>query len=202
MNHKVQNVQQLYDDAKQLYENVVCGKADDIINKLNEAINILKNSWEGKDAGVQINNVVDVYNGMTKVRNALAVLSRDSSTIASKYREIQNANRANLGNLQVITIEGEKNPIEPYSDERDTINITPEAMNGKVALDNVNDRYEEFKSEVNRYYDAIMGNWQVGAGRENAENAFAEFMTNSNKYKEILEAVSNSITDALKNYQI
>ena len=75
-------------------------------------------------------------------------------------------------------------------------------MNGKVVLDNVNDKYEEFKSDVSRHYDAIMGNWQVGTGRNNAENAFSEFMANSNKYKEVLEDVSNSITDALKNYQM
>lgn len=202
MNHKVQNVQQLYDDAKNLYEKVVCGKADEIINNLNQAINVLKNSWEGKDAGVQINNVVDVYNAMTKIRNALAGLAKDSSTVASKYREIQNANRAALESLPPIVVEGEKTPMEPYSDERDTINITGDAMNGKVVLDNVNDKYEEFKSDVSRHYDAIMGNWQVGTGRNNAENAFSEFMANSNKYKEVLEDVSNSITDALKNYQM
>ena len=108
MNHKVQNVQQLYDDAKNLYEKVVCGKADEIINNLNQAINVLKNSWEGKDAGVQINNVVDVYNAMTKIRNALAGLAKDSSTVASKYREIQNANRAALESLPPIVVEGEK----------------------------------------------------------------------------------------------
>ncbi len=202
MNHKVNNVQQLYDDAKKLYDDIVLGKADNIINNLNQAISTLKNSWEGKDAGAQINNVVEVYNAMTKIRNALAQLSKDSSVVASSYREIQNANRANLDTLVPLTIEGEKIMIEPYEDNRDTINITAEAMNGKSALDNVNNLYEEFKTDVRRYYEAIMGNWQAGTGRERAETAFSNFMASSNRYKSILEEVSQSITDALKNYTL
>ncbi len=66
MDHKVNNVQQLYDDASNLYSNVVQGKADNIINSLNQAITTLKNSWSGADTGVQINNVVGVYNAMTR----------------------------------------------------------------------------------------------------------------------------------------
>ena len=202
MNHRVNNVQQLYEDSKNLYNNVVLGKADGIINDLNQAINALKSSWEGRDAGVQINNVVDVYNAMAKIRNALAELSKDSSTVASGYREIQNANRANLENLPPLVIEGEKSPMSPYQDDRDTINITAEAMNGKTLLDNVNNAYEEFKSDVNRHYQAIMDNWKAGFGRENAEAAFNDFMNNANKYKTILEDVSRSITDAIRNYKM
>ena len=200
MNHKVNNVQQLYDDAKNLYNNVVLGKADNIINSLDQAITTLKNSWAGMDAGIQINNVVDIYNAMTKIRNALASLAKDSSQIASSYREIQNANRANLENLAPLIIEGEKAPMASYQDTRDTVEISQEAMNGKTLLDNVNTSYEEFKSDVTRYYEAIMNNWQAGFGRSNAESAFGEFITNADKYKNVLNEVSQSITDAIKNY--
>lgn len=200
MDHKVNNVQQLYDDAKNLYTNVVQGKADNIVNSLNQAITTLKNSWSGVDAGVQINNVVGVYNAMAKIRNALALLAKDSSTIASGYREIQNANRANLENLAPLTIENEVIPMEPYQDSRDTIQVTSDAMNGKNLLDGVNTSYEEFKTDVVRYYESIMGNWQAGFGRSNAENAFSEFINNADKYKSILEDVSRSIAEAIKNY--
>ena len=64
MNHRVNNVQQLYDDANSLYNNVVLGTADIIINDLSQGITTLKSCWEGKDAGVQIQNVVEVYNAM------------------------------------------------------------------------------------------------------------------------------------------
>ena len=196
MNHKVNNVQQLYED------NVVLGKADDIINKLNAAVESLKSSWEGKDAGVQINNIVDVYNAMAKIRNALALLAKNSSTVASGYREIQNANRANFESLSPLMIDKEVATIAPYQDNRDTINITQEAMNGKTLLDEVNTSYEEFKDSVNRHYQAIMDNWQAGVGRSDAEGAFQEFMTNATKYHTTLEEVSQSITDAIKNYNM
>ena len=200
MNHKVNNVGQLYNDASSLYKNVVLGTADTIINDLYQGINALKSSWEGKDAGVQIQNVIEVHNGMVAIRNALAELSKDSSLVAVKYREIQNVNRANLEALSPIAIET-KNFTESYSDARDTINITPEANNGKNRIDAANNAIEGFINDVRKYYDMIMSNWQVGTGREKAESAFSEFMSKSNKYKETLAAVSQSITDALKNYQ-
>lgn len=201
MNHKVNNVQQLYDDAMGLYNKVVLQSADNIIGDLNQAINILKSSWEGKDAGIQINNVVEVHNAMVFIRNVLAELAKDSSAIAVNYRQIQNANRANLDSLAPLTT-NIKNGIEPYVDNRDTINITAEAMNGKNRLDAANNAIDGFISEVRRYYDVIMENWQMGPGRDKTEQAFGDFMSKSNNYKKILEEVSQSITNALKNYTI
>lgn len=202
MNHKVNDVEQLYIDAKNLYTQVVQEQADGIIDALNSAINTLKNSWKGADAGVQINNVVDVYNGMVSIRNALAVLAKDSSTVAAGYRDIQRLNSANIGALTPITIDGTKVRMEPYTDTRDTIDITPEAVGGKSKLDSTNDSYDSFKNAVDMHYNAIMDNWQAGPGRNNAEGAFSEFMSNANKYKQTLEEVSRSIATALSNYQL
>ena len=50
MNHKVQNVQKLYDDSMNLYNKVVRETADSIIDNLKSGISTLKNTWEGKDA--------------------------------------------------------------------------------------------------------------------------------------------------------
>jgi hypothetical protein len=47
-----------------------------------------------------------------------------------------------------------------------------------------------------------MANWQAGTGRNNAEAAFEEFMQSADKYKSILADVSDSITEAIKNYQM
>ena len=202
MNHKVNDVGQLYEDARTLYEVVVKEQADGIIDGLNAAIATLKNAWKGVDAGVQINNVVDVYNGMANVRNALANLAKDSSTVASNYREIQRLNSANIDALRPIEVERIVQPMEAYEDRRDTIDITPEAVNGRSKLDAANDSYETFKTAVDRQYNAIMDNWQAGPGRNNAEGAFSEFMANAKKYKQTLEDVSASITTALSNYQL
>ena len=88
-----------------LYEVVVKEQADGIIADLNSAINTLKETWKGVDAGVQINNVVDVYNGMAAVRNALAGLAKDSSVVAANYRDIQRLNSASIDELEPISVE-------------------------------------------------------------------------------------------------
>ena len=202
MNHKVNDVQQLYTDARNLYNVVVKDQADSIIADLGSAIAILKNSWKGVDAGVQINSVIDVYNGMANVRNALAGLAKDSSAVAVNYRDIQRLNSASIDALAPIEIDASIPPMEAYQDVRDTIDISTEAVSGKSKLDSTNDSYDAFRTAVDRYYNAIMENWQAGPGRNNAEGAFAEFMSNANKYKQILEDVSKSITTALSNYQL
>lgn len=203
MNHKVNSVQTLHDDAMALYNNVVIGGADTsaetLINNLNSGIQTLKSCWEGKDAGVQIQNVVSVHNALVGIRNALAQLAMDSSKIASNYRDIQNANGAGLETLSVINCDT-KTVMEDYSDTRDTINITLEANNGKAKIDAANNSMDGFISEVSKYYNSIMENWTVGTGRDNAVQAFDSFIANSNQYKEILSQVSTSIATALQNY--
>ena len=202
MNHKIENVGKLYEDSNDLYTRVVKEQADGIITELDAAITTLKNVWEGVDAGVQINNVVDVHNGMVAVRNALAGLAKDSSAVAANYREIQRMNKGNIEELVPISVDEGKAPIPAYEDRRDTVNITPEALNAKNRLDVAVQEYDTFKTAVERGYNEIMNNWTAGIGRSNAESAFNDFMANANKYKQILADVSDSIATALKNYQM
>lgn len=198
----VDNVQRLYDTSVELYNKVVRNKADGIIDDLDNSIKILSDSWKGADAGVQINNVVDVFNSMLSIRNALAQLAKGAQGVAADYRDIQLANRADhMDSLELINIAESKPAKEEYVDTADTININNDVLQGKVLLDKVNNLYDEFKSSVESYYNEIMGNWRAGDGRDVAENEFKEFITNSKRYKTILEDVSNSISEAIKNYQ-
>lgn len=203
MNHKVNSVQNLYDDAVGLFNNVVTGgsntSADTIISNIMAGIDNLKGCWEGKDAGVQIQNLVVVHNGMVEIRNALGSLAVDSSKIASNYRNIQNANGAGLEELGVLNLE-ERAKTGDYSDTRDTVSITEEANQGKAKIDAANDAMDGFIGDVKKYYGQIMDNWTNGTGRDQATEAFDTFLANSAKYKETLNNVSNSITQAIKNY--
>ncbi len=203
MNHKVQSVQNLYEDAVALFKNGVMGtedsSADTIINNLGTAINVLKGCWEGKDAGVQINNIVTVFNGMIEIRNALVSLASDSTKIAANYRDIQKSNGAVLETLTPLVAE-EKSKLPEYSDTRDTINITAQANEGKAKVDAANSAMDGFISNVRMYYEKIMQNWTAGTGRDKAQNAFNTFMSKSKIYKETLNAVSTSISTAVSNY--
>ncbi len=199
MNHKVNNVQELYSDAYSLYNMVVLDKADTIINNLDGAVSVLKQNWKGMDAGVQIQDVIEVHNAFVVLRNALAQLAKDSSSVAINYRQIQIINRANAEELSQIEI-NTKSLLDAYMDNRDTVDITPEANDGKAKIDVAKDLINEFVSQVKNYYSRIMDNWTIGTGRNNAEEAFVDFLSKSNKYIETLNNVSGSIASALSNY--
>ncbi len=204
MNHKVNSVADLHDSATNLYTKVVIGSepssAASMILNLKEGIENLKNSWEGMDAGTQINNVVTVYNAVVKIKNVLAALSVETSKIAADYRAIQRANGANLAELISVKEEAPDTVMPEYSDTRDTVNITPDAVSGKAKVDAAKDAMDAFLSNVKKYFDDIMENWTAGPKRDEAKQLFDEFMAGGPHYKELLEEVSTSITTALQNY--
>lgn len=203
MNHKVRSVQELYEDSKALYDDVITGgsdsSADSIITNLNKAIETLKSTWEGKDAGIWIQAIVEIHNAMVVLRNALSELAGDSSRVAVNYRNIQNANGAGLQSFGAI--EGNiKAKIGDYVDSRDTISIVPEAGNGGSLVDAANKAIDEFISKVSGKYTAITENWSVGTGRDRAQAAFDTFISNSKKYKETLTQASENVRKAISNY--
>ena len=197
MKHKVVNVEDLYRDSEELLRNVNGGLdngADTIIKNLTAAIENLTANWEGADAGVQIQKIVVAHNAMVDISNALGNLSVDSSKVAINYRNVQIANEANLPHFNNLSY----NPCQhkpDYSDNRDTININPDANTGKARLDAAYTEINEFITTINRLYNKIMDNWLIGTGRDSAQEAL-----NSNTYRSSLDEVSKNITSALENY--
>lgn len=204
MNHKVTSVQNLYNSAMTLYNNVVVGgesSADSILNNIYNGIENLKANWKGKDAGIRIQELIRVYNAMVAVRNTLAKLAADSSYVACNYREIQNANGAGLESLNRLFVE-DKTILGNYFDNSDTINITTDAEKAKSLIDGANSQMNTFESKVKSKYNEIMENWTAGAGRDAAQNAFNSFISNVGQYKQTLSEVSTKISTALKNYTL
>ena len=124
-----------------------------------------------------------------------------TSKIAADYRDIQNANGAGLEAYATIVADN-KSVIPDYVDNADTINISAEANEGKVKIDNASTAMDQFILEAKKYYDSIMQNWTVGPQREEIINKFEAFISNANRYKETLNTVSQSIKTALSNYSI
>ena len=205
MNHRINNVTDLYNDAKGLYNELIIGgndgSADNILSNLNSSIENLKTSWEGKDAGIQINNIISVYNFIVEIRNKLSRLSENCTLIAASYREIQNMSGSNLPELEKLDV-SEKQPLQEYSDNRDTINISEDAKVGKESVDTANSNLDIFIDSAQKYYGRIMDNWAMGPGKQDAEDAFNEFLNESFKYKELLNNASLEITKSLKNYNL
>jgi len=205
MDHKVNNVQKLHDDAVWMNNNVVMGgesSADAILSDLSRGIENLKNNWKGKDAGIRIQEVIRVHNAMASVRDALASLAADSSAVAANYRRIQNANGAGLEDLTTIAYDQSSltTRLGDYSDNADTIDINPSAEVGKNHIDTANTAIETFEVNVKNKYNEIMENWTAGTGRDKAQNAFDMFIANVAQYKQTLSEVSSNIATALQNY--
>ena len=205
MNHKVLNVSELHRYAKELFDRSVVGSgdssADMIISNLDEGIQILKNTWKGKDAGVQIQNVVSVYNGMVALRNELSILAASTTKIAADYREIQNMNGVRGESLTTVSADS-KTTMDDYSDTRDTVDITAEANNGRMKIEAAKNGLERFEVEVRNSLTEIMNNWQAGSGRDKAVELFDGFQSQVGKYKTVLGEVSQSITTAVQNYSL
>ena len=125
---------------------------------------------------------------------------REILSVASNYRRIQLENGAHFGELQALNV-NEKVDLPDHVDTADTIDINPEADLGRSLVDNVRDSIDNFILDSKKIKDDILGNWQVGTGRNNADDAFEKFEGNAKKNKDKLLDVSSNITKALQNYQ-
>jgi uncharacterized protein YukE len=203
MDHKVKDVQELYNSSTNLYDNVVVkgdASAETMLEDLNSAITNLKENWKGADAGINIEQVIKIHNTLVKVRNDLAGLACDASKVAAHYREIQINNQATfLPTLEGLTYT-EKNNMEDYEDTADTIDINPEADAGRRDIEAVVNSIDTFISSVQKAHKEILDNWTQGTGRNQADESFTEFINNSQVYKKELTDVATSIANALKNY--
>lgn len=200
MNHKVNNIQQLYDDTKDLYTNQVVGEADAMLNDLNNCIIGLRNNWKGIDAGKNINKVIKTYNNIVFIRNSLLNLCIDTSTIAHNYREIQNANGAGLEELIVITGDSVSVMGEDEIDITDQVSINPEVSQAKASLDTCKNSIEGFITNVSAKFTSISDNWVMGPKREEAVSSFEQFGRIATDSQTFLNDVSADITTALSNY--
>ena len=90
--------------------------------------------------------------------------------------------------------------MEDYEDTADTIDINPEAEQGKKDIEAVVNAIDTFITNVEKAHKEILDNWTQGTGRNQADESFTEFINNANVYKKELTDVATSIANALKNY--
>ncbi len=202
--HNINNVEKLYNDATHLYKDLVVNGesgADAILYKLVEAIENLKTNWKGADAGLWIQNAIEVHNAMVSVRNALAELASNAVMTAVMYRNIHIANKVSSSELQALNYDV-KGMINSYMDNADRVYVSPEVKNGQTNIDLALKMLENFTNQVKYIYDEIMDNWTQGPKRDSANEAFVTFLSSVGKYREKLENVSLNITTALNNYGV
>lgn len=203
LNHKVENVGKLLEDSKNLLENITNGASNSaygIIKYLDDSYTILTGCWKGMDAGVQINNIVTVYNAMVTFRRNMADMAIFAHSIGIHYREIQSLNGANVEVPAPINDGVSVSAKAEYHDNTDTIDITPEAMTAKNKLDIAKNSFEDLKSSFASLKNAILSNWTAGDRHDEFEGIFQDFESSFKKYEELLNEVCETITKALANY--
>ena len=206
---RISNVDQLALTAKEtLYETHVMGirgEAEKSANGMREtlasAIATMKEYWAGKDAGVQINNVIQVYNALGTIGNGAASLAKLSLQAAQIIRDAQNANGAGFQTIDTI-FPVEMTDMPPHTDDRDTVSITSEVQNASTLLSNVVESINVFKTNIGNVKDEIADNWQTGEsiGRNQALSSFQDLIDSITKYQEYLNSAVESVNTAFANY--
>lgn len=203
LNHKVENVQQLLDDSKMLLTKTTNGNVNSaysIINDLETAYNTLVGCWKGMDAGVQINNIVQVHNAMVTFRAKMADMAVYAYSIGVDYRKIQNSNGAAVDVPSNLSDDATASVLPEYQDNSDTVDITPTANDAKLKVDNAKSSFEDLNNNFENLKNSILNNWVAGDRHEEFEGAFIDFKSSFAKYQELLENASQNITNALNNY--
>ena len=202
---EIQSVDSLGADAAKLYNVYVMGTADDSANSIREslksAITTMKEFWAGKDAAVQINNVIEVYNALGALANGAGELAKLSVKAAQTLRNLQNANGAGFNPIDdIFPVEMTIEP--PHTDDRDTISITGDVLAASANLTSAVDNIDSFKTNLSNTKNAIEANWTRGEslGRTSALESFDTLISGTTKYREYLTSAVDSVKTAFDNY--
>ncbi len=199
MEHSIENLGMLYDNTKFIYSNILGQTGENILSNLEDAINNLKNHWNGIDAGKQIQNLTVVYNEFVNIYNDLMRISVGMSKICKNYRNVQIAFRTQKSEKDVLRF-NKKEYMPNFTDNADSIGIDTEALNSIAKLDTAVSLYESFMQQNKTYYDSITSNWTIGTGRDKLISLYDSFFNRENVYQKGLSTVTGSIKRALSNY--
>lgn len=202
---EIQSVDTLGADAAKLYNTYVMGTGDDSANAIREslaaAITTMKEFWAGKDAGVQINNVIQVYNALGTIANGAGNLAKLSVKAAQTLRDLQNSNGAGFNPIDDI-FPVEMTDLPPHVDDRDTVSITSDVLAASTNLTSAVDNIGNFKNNITNTKTAIETNWTRGEslGRSSALENFQSLIDGITKYQEYLTSAVDSVKTAFDNY--
>lgn len=206
MNHEVQSVAQLGDQARSLYTNIVAGSegnsatsAEGIRNEIASLISELQANWKGPDAAVQINNLVEVFNSLGDIGTALGEYSRVATNEAIHYNEIQIAHGAQgkaIDPVSPVALE-HRSRLEDNSDQ---VSIRAEIANTTQKFDTLKQHLTSFKSNVANSADALFKNWSAGEGYATAKSTLDDLDANIGKFLTVVDQAVDSINTAVSNY--
>ena len=200
--HDVQ-VGKLYQNAVDMKNRMISanssGSTDYTLMLLGSAIDNLKRNWEGMDAGVRIQELIDVYNFIIQFRENLCAIIKDLADSASRYRNIQIVNGGTASDLALLTIE-QKAVMQSHFDNRDIVNINPAADTSVQSLIDAKESFDKMIGISQTLKDDAEISWQMGPNRNQIMQRLNDSILNSNKHSKKIAEVTEHVRNALKNY--
>ena len=198
LNFHALNLDEAYETISSL-DRLATTTGEPLTTKLNATIGALKKNWIGPDATLHINRLIDIYDEVSDVVQAVHALAYDASKEIVHQQEVLSSNggRVNVG--AVINNLYDIAKIERVPDTVEVFNNPTELPNNLRDLSIVKEDFTNFSQQFNNLKNDLERIWISGANRENIVNGFDEFTSLTTTFTKNLEVAESDLTTVVKN---
>ena len=199
MNFQASNLDMAYETLNSL-NNLASTNGQNLVNNLKNLIARLKNDWKGSDATVHINNLIDVYTGVSTIVENVHIVAHNASAPIVQAQTIRNSN-GGVGNIGVVIPSGSGaiEVIETLASTTEYFVDSMAAPNDLVSLTAEKGAFDRFCTEFTRLKEELLSNWTSGSNREKAIADFEQFEADSTKYRGFFSEAEANLTIAVNN---
>ncbi len=199
---KIDNLEEAASRIKELGQ-VACTGLQILLN-FDKVIEGLKEAWQGSDAVVHINRLIEV-------KSHCAMIASTANEIASSaWQEMQIMNHkqvANGGkdaNLGAISTASFGEHLKKNGEAVDSGNVfvdTERARDFHQTLVTTKGMFDDFSQKYMNQNGYVMEIWQSGGAREWIESNVENFRSRMNEFSQTIEDVANALNQAIVNWE-
>lgn len=198
MNINVENLDNAYAQCAALYDDSD-SSGSDLLTKLADNINSLKNNWVGNDAMAHINNLIKVY-------DALDALVTDSMNLSAgaalSMINVQKLRATNGGGgqpgdeLANASLKGNTPSTVAETTQYYTL---PGATTDLTTLEEIYTSYQAFITQFTQDKDALFQNWTEGANHDNVKAQLDTHLNNAAQCDTFIKDAKDNLALAVEN---
>ena len=199
--HNIKDLNLLYSDSNKLINEIVVDNYDNnILKSTNEVLTKINEDWHGKDATMQINNLIDAKNLMIDNREIVGNIGVYISSLVKTYRDAQNSNGQILPAFKELTF-NRISKSEKTNNTTTEIFMNKDITNTISIINNIANDIEELNNSISQIKESIFNNWlEEDENRNYALRMFEKYTINSNNIVKIIDDISKNIRNAIDNY--
>ena len=199
--HNIKDLNLLYSDSNKLINEIVVDNYDNnILKSTNEVLTKINEDWHGKDATMQINNLIDAKNLMIDNREIVGNIGVYISSLVKTYRDEQNSNGQILPAFKELTF-NRISKSEKTNNTTTEIFMNKDITNTISIINNIANDIEELNNSISQIKESIFNNWlEEDENRNYALRMFEKYTINSNNIVKIIDDISKNIRNAIDNY--